>query len=176
MKRCQTAVICATAIVVGVFAFFRMQSSESKAQTQTSSAGYDLAVLRESIGNFFENMSDPSKGANKAAEEFLKNTPLVENEKSVARFADDLKLINQNFGSYVSYEPIGVKTVGADLVVFRYLYKCQNYPVIWYFTYYRPRAKSADASSTSPTWTLIGFRFDTNLDSALLDATFDQRD
>ncbi|MGN0930950.1 MAG: hypothetical protein ACI4NP_04460 [Thermoguttaceae bacterium] len=120
-------------------------------------------------------MSDPNKGGNKAVEDFLKNSSLADNEKIKMKFSDGLRTINQNFGAYVSYEPIGFKMIGTDLVVFRYLYKCQNYPVVWYFTYYRPRTKTSDVSSTSP-WNLIGFRYDTNLDAALLDATFDQHD
>lgn len=166
--------ICALAIAAVVLACFRMRDSETQAQTQTTPVAFDLETLRESIGNFFENMSDPSKGASKAVEDFLKNSSLSENDKTKTKFSDDIRLIAQNFGPYVSYEPIGVKTVGTDLVVFRYLYKCQNYPVVWYFTYYRPRAKTVDATTSSASWTLIGFRFDTNLDAALLDATFDQ--
>ena len=175
MKRYRLSIIGVLAVIALTTAFFRMNVAESQAQTQPNLVAFDLETLRESIGNFFENLSDPSKGSEKAIKEFLKNTPLADSEKIKTKFTDDVRLINQNFGSYVSYEPIGVKTVGTDLVVFRYLYKCQNYPVVWYFTYYRPRAKSADVSASTASWTLIGFRFDTNLDAALLDATFDQR-
>ena len=174
MKRYRTSIICALAVLIAVPAFIRINVAESQAQTQSNLAAFDLETLRESIGNFFENLSDPNKGSEKAIKDFLKNTPLADNEKIKTKFTDDVRLIGQNFGPYVSYEPIGVKTIGSDLVVFRYLYKCQNYPAVWYFTYYRPRAKTADSVASS-SWTLIGFRFDTNLDAALLDATFDQR-
>ena len=175
MKRFQTSIICALAIIAVIPVFLRMNVSESQAQTQPNLVAFDLETLRDSIGNFFENLSDPSKGADKAIKDFLKNTPLADNDKIKTKFTDDVRLIDQNFGAFVSYEPIGVKTIGSDLVVFRYLYKCQNYPVVWYFTYYRPRAKTTDANTSTASWTLIGFRFDTNLDAALLDATFDQR-
>ena len=174
MKRRQISIVGALAIATAILALVRMNVPETRAQTQPNLVAFDLETLRESIGNFFENLSDPNKGAEKAIKDFLKNTPLADNEKIKTKFTDEVRLIGQNFGPYVSYEPIGVKTIGSDLVVFRYLYKCQNYPAVWYFTYYRPRAKSAD-SSASTSWTLIGFRFDTNLDAALLDATFDQR-
>lgn len=141
-----------------------------RAEAQTATPGADVEALRESIGNFFENLSDPNKGVRQALDDFLKNTPVGSDEKSLASLADGVKEVNANFGSYVAYEPIGFKTVGSDLVVFRYLYKCQDYPVVWYFTYYRPRPKTADESATS--WTLVGFRFDSNLDAALRDASF----
>ena len=175
MKRFQTSIICSLIIVLVVLACFRSRPNESQAQTQNTPVAFDLETLRESIANFFEKMSDNSKGPGRAVDDFLKNSSLAETEKTRTKLAEDIRTINNTFGNYVSYEPIGVKMVGTDLVVFRYLYKCQNYPVVWYFTYYRPRAKSTDASAASASWTLIGFRFDTNLDAALLDATFDQR-
>ena len=165
-------------LVVASIAFaLRTQSPETQAQTQINSNAVDVESLRESIGVFFENMSDQNKGPNKAVEDFLKNSALAENEKTKGRVAEGLKAINQNFGAYVSYEEIGLKSIGEDLIVFRYLYKCENYPVVWYFTYYRPRGQRSESttSSTTPPWTLIGFRFDTNLDAALLDATFVER-
>ena len=172
MKQSRIATACAVAAAFLLAIVFASRNDETRAQTQQNAVSTDVETLRESIGNFFENMSDVNKGPNKAVEEFLKNSSLADNEKTRSRVAEGLKTINQNFGAYVAYEPIGVKTVGTDLLVFRYLYKCQDYPVVWYFTYYRPRAKSAEATLGAPAWTLIGFRYDTNLDAALLDATF----
>jgi len=147
---------------------FHERETVPKVEAQTTFApSPDVEALRESIGNFFENLSDPNKGSVAAVEDFLKNSAMSEAGKT--RLVDGLKKINGNLGAYVAYEPIGVKSLGNDLVVFRYLYKCQDYPIIWYFTYYRPRAKSGDATAN---WSLIGFRYDTNLDAALLDATF----
>ncbi|MBQ9874997.1 MAG: hypothetical protein IJM30_11100 [Thermoguttaceae bacterium] len=134
---------------------------------QTEQQGTDR--LRDSIAAFLDNLADP-KGAQKAVDDFLKNSPLGENEKTKTKIVDGLKTVNANFGNYVACESIGVKTVGTDLIVFRYLYKCENYPIVWYFTYYRPRPKNSDAPTGD--WKLIGFRYDTNLDAALLDATF----
>lgn len=138
---------------------------------QVTAPSENFDPLCDAIGNFFENLSDSSKGPRKAVDEFVKNSPMAENEKTKSKIVDGLKTIELNFGNYVAYEQIGVKKIGTDLVVFRYLYKSEDYPVVWYFTYYRPRAKSAEGASND--WSLIGFRYDTNLDVALLDATFD---
>ena len=173
MKRKRSTILIALAIVLCLVVGASQRDTESRAQTQTSSSSpADIEALREQIGNFFENMSDPNKGVNKAVEDFVKNSLIADNERTKARIADGLKAIHQNFGAYVAYEAIGVKNVGTDLVVFRYLYKCQDYPVVWYFTYYRPHASSSDPAASQASWNLIGFRYDTNLDAALLDATF----
>lgn len=142
----------------------------STVEAQTGATGADVEALRASIGNFFENLSDPNQGPRKALDELAKNTALGENEALLTELSDNMKLIAANFGAYVAYEPVGVKTVGSDLIEFRYLYKCQNHPVVWRFTYYRPRPNAADA--TSVPWTLIGARFDSNLDAAFRDLTF----
>ncbi|MDO5309122.1 MAG: hypothetical protein Q4G03_06465 [Planctomycetia bacterium] len=160
-------------LIIAVVTFVSNRGEQTQTQAQMPS-GPEVDALRESIGNFFENLSDPNKGASKAINEFLKNSALNESEDVKKRIVDGLQMIDKNFGAYVSYEPIGQKAVGEDLVVFRYLYKRQNYPIVWYFTYYRPRAKTVDATSTPTSWTLIGFRYDANLDVALLDSSFDK--
>ena len=172
MKKYRVSVLWSVILVAFVVLGLRDRNVENPVVAQQSTAAYnaDVEALRESIGNFFENLSDSSKGARKAVDEFVKNSAMAENEKTRAKIADGLKTINANFGEYVSYEAIGVKTVGTDIIVFRYLYKCQDYPIVWYFTFYRPRSKSQDGPASS--WNLIGFRYDTNLDAALLDATF----
>ena len=136
-------------------------------EAQTGATGADVEALRASIGNFFENVSDPNQGPRKAFDELTKNTTLGDNESLLAGLSDNLKLVAANFGPYIAYEPVGAKALGSDLIEFRYLYKCQNHPIVWRFTYYRPRPNAADP--TSVPWTLIGVRFDSNLNAALLD-------
>ncbi|MBR4833258.1 MAG: hypothetical protein IKU86_02845 [Thermoguttaceae bacterium] len=136
-------------------------------EAQTGATGADVETLRSAIGNFFENLSDPNRGPRKALDELMKNTALGDNEKTTSGLADNLKQISTNFGAYVAYEPVGVKTLGSDLIEFHYLYKCQNHPIVWRFTYYRPRPNSADPASVS--WTLLGVRFDSDIDAAFRD-------
>lgn len=157
-------VILLLAIVVGRDS----APSPSVAEAQTAATGAEIEALRAAIGNFFENLSDPNRGPRKAFEGLTKNTTLGDNEKLTSGLVDNLKQVSSNFGAYVGYEPVGVKSVGSDLIEFRYLYKCQNHPVVWRFIYYRPRPNSADPTSVS--WTLLGVRFDSDLDAAFRDA------
>ncbi len=130
----------------------------------------ELGLLHGRIRSFFENLTETGKGPKKALEEILKNSPLGADEKLTGELADKMKDINSRYGACVSFEEVGTKSVGNDLIIIRYLYKCENYPVIWYFTFYRPRPKTADTVARN--WTLIGLRYDSNLDIALRDTSF----
>lgn len=172
MKNKQNAALWGVCILLLAFVVGRDGDvlAPSSVEAQTGATGADVEALRASLGNFFENLSDPNQGSRKALVELTKNTALGDNEALITELSDNLKLVAANFGPYVAYEPVGVKTVGSDLIEFRYLYKCQNHPVVWHFTYYRPRPNAADP--TSVPWTLIGARFDSNIDAALRDASF----
>ena len=172
MKNKQNAALWGVCILLLAFVVGRNGDSlaPSSVEAQTGATGADVEALRASIGNFFENVSDPNQGPRKALAELTKNTTLGDNEALLTELADNLKLVAANFGPYVAYEPVGAKAVGSDLIEFRYLYKCQNHPVVWRFVYYRPRPNAADPSSVP--WTLIGVQFDSNLDPALRDAAF----
>lgn len=175
MKKYRTSILCIALLTAAAVCLFLGRDGRGtivKAQ-QTTVVDPGMDAMRDSINTFFDSLSETSKGPRKAVEDFVKNSPLADNEKTRTKIVEGLQTIGANFGDFVAYEMIGVKHVGTDLVVFRYLYKCQEYPVVWYFTFYCPRAKDAvDASSTTNSWNLIGLRYDTNLDAALLDATF----
>ncbi|MDO5582250.1 MAG: hypothetical protein Q4G69_14070 [Planctomycetia bacterium] len=154
-----------------IFAVFRGGDSQNAVAQVGITAESDLSSLHGTIRIFFENLSDPNKGAKKALEEILKNSPISSDEKLLDDLASRVKDINTRFGAYLSFEEIGSKSIGSDLVVIRYLYKCQNYPVVWYFTFYRPIVKTGD-TALSRRWMLIGFRYDSNLDVSLRDSSF----
>lgn len=171
MKRIRASYLQFALCIAILFLAFYASAERGSVDAQQPTVGEtSIEPLRASIGNFFENISDASKSPREAVDNFVANSAMAQNERAKVKIVDGLKSIEPSFGGYSSYEPIGFKAVGADLVVFRYLYKCENYPIVWYFTYYRSRPKNADPATSE--WKLIGFRFDTNLDAALLDATF----
>ncbi len=175
MKKFRTSILCVALLTtaVVVLCLDREYRGTAVEAQQTTASDPNMDAMRDSIATFFDSLSESSKGPRKAVEELVKNSALADNEKTRTKIVEGLQTIGANFGDFVAYEPIGVKNVGTDLVVFRYLYKCQEYPVVWYFTYYRPRAKDVvEATASSGSWNLIGVRYDTNLDAALLDATF----
>ena len=89
-----------------------------------------------------------------------------------ARFEETKKNL---FGEILSFERYGSKRIGEDIIVVRYILKCENYPMIWTFTFYRKPVSQTSLTSgslgsgtTSVTntnrWNLIEMRFDSNLD------------
>ena len=45
----------------------------------------------------------------------------------------------------------------------RYLYKCENFPVVWHFTFYRTPG-AGDARAKGAAWRVVAVRFDTELE------------
>ena len=117
--------------------------------------------LDDKVKIFFDDIlrDNPTK----AFEELLRTSSGSEQLAGIKSKLDDVKV---QFGSFRDYERINAKLVGKDLIFVRYLLKCDRYPVVWTFTFYR-RPSEAGAMMANP-WTLIGLRFDTNLDPLIL--------
>lgn len=132
----------------------------------------EFAPLFESVQNFFEQVANPAEGSYNGLENLLKNSPFEENakEEMIKTLAEKIDGISGQFGSYVSFEPIGLKRIGRDLVVLRYLYKCQNYPLVWYFVFYRPTA--SEEETAGKTWQIIHLYYDSQLNIPIWESNF----
>ena len=162
---CASVLFAAFVFLGGATADFQPIFAQNSAVAPlTGPASSELEPLHATVTAFFENISDTAAGPQKGLVELLKNSPLggEEKEKIIASLANSIQEIYRRFGAYLSFEPIGVKSIGRDLVVLRYLYKCQDYPVVWYFTFYRPT--SGVTGTASPrSLSLIHFYYDSNL-------------
>ena len=100
--------------------------------------------------------------AQAAFTDLLSGSPLLKQESALAKLIDQTAKLtaSEKYGAYRSHERIRLRTIGRDLVLLRYLYKCENYPIVWYFTFYR----TSPAAATAPSWRVISVRFDTDLD------------
>lgn len=128
--------------------------------------------LEKRIETFFGELQAASS-AGKPFEDLLKGGPLSRETEMFAEMGKSLGTIQQQFGAYRSNEQISVRTFGKqkDLLIMRYLYKCEHHPVVWYFTFYRSSPPSTSttpgagaATTTGGNWNIIGIRFDTDLD------------
>jgi hypothetical protein len=81
-------------------------------------------------------------------------------KKQVAK-TDELAAL---YGQYKGFERIADRRVGNDLVLLRYLYKCERFPVVWYFAFYRTPEPAAPTQENGD-WRVILVRFDTNLEA-----------
>lgn len=110
-----------------------------------------------------------SKGDTQSAyDELLRGSPLLlKKGDAVKALVERTGQLQTKFGRYRSFERIDARAIGKDLVVMKYLYKCDDYPVVWYFTFYRPSARS-DAPLEDTAWRAIIVRFDTELERLAL--------
>jgi hypothetical protein len=117
--------------------------------------------LDDKVKLFFDEILRSNSA--KAFDDLLRSTSGSEKLDGMKTKLDEAK---DEFGSFRKYEKIEVKPVGDDLVFVRYLLKCERQPIVWTFTFYR--RPSETGTTTLSSWSLIGLRFDTNLDPLLL--------
>ncbi len=117
-----------------------------------------LVELREKVDLFFRNLVNTDVTPEAAFGELLAGGRLArpENAAAVKALAAQTKEFDKKFGEYVGHESVAAKRVGKDLVLMRHLYKSQDYPVVWYFAFYR--------TTELDTWVVISVRFDTRID------------
>ncbi|MCH8922030.1 MAG: hypothetical protein IIA67_02640 [Planctomycetes bacterium] len=92
----------------------------------------------------------------KGSDQLLKKQPAL---KSLIKKTD--ALLNGKYGKYRGSDRISAKSIGKDLVLLTYLYKCEDYPIVWHFTFYR---KAQTVEATASQWIVIAVRFDTDLE------------
>ena len=94
-----------------------------------------------------------------AYSELLKTGPLSTREDRKG-LEDQTKLIEATYGPYRGDEPVYTKRIGSDVILAKYLYKCERYPVLWHVTFYQ----MTTGTDTSRTWQVVSIRFDTDLE------------
>jgi hypothetical protein len=122
----------------------------------------DVQMLRQRADNFFEGISVGGR-TQTAYQELLAGGPLLKQTKQVDALVAKTDQLHDRYGPYRGFEPIAARRVGNDLVFLRYLYKCEHFPVVFYFAFYRtPRGEPP--AETSNNWRAIIVRFDTELE------------
>jgi hypothetical protein len=115
--------------------------------------------LDEKIRSFFDSLI--SGNTTSAFENLLFQSPLGSSSAPVAEIRNKLDDTKKHIGEFHAYEYYEAKPIGKDIVLIRYILKCEYYPVVWTFTFYR---KPSLQSSTGTPWQLVEMRFDSNLD------------
>jgi hypothetical protein len=122
--------------------------------------------LDDRIKSFFEEIT--TNPTSTAAFDSILTTGNVGSlmDTSISEMKTKLDDVKTRFGNFKDYEKIDAKPIGKDLVIIRYLLKCESYPVVWTFTFYRrPNTISLNPATQ---WQTIGLKFDTNLDILIL--------
>lgn len=147
--------------VLGLFLLASLTSATT-AQTPEDPAVASVSGLTD---GFFNNLQKADANIKEEFNELLAGGPLGERNRGEGGDAKVDKMVESynslaKYGAFIQQERIGVKRVGDDLIFLKYLYKAENYPIVWYFTYYRPVATDLPGEG----WKLIALRFDTRLD------------
>lgn len=138
--------------------------------TQAQGQGPDVSVdatvtrLHSKISVFFADVAGEQLTAAEAYAKLLQESPLSKpnRKQQIDAIVRRTKLLESRFGTYRGYERIAAKPVGKDVIVMKYLYKCQDFPVVWYFTFYRDLAGNAAAEGGR--WFVVAIRFDADVE------------
>lgn len=133
--------------------------SELSAQSVSET---EISGLQQRIQTFFESIAEPS-GTTTAFNAMFSETQAQDDPA----IQDMIQKTNElTKGTRWRFEFLDDRTIGQDIILVRYLYKSESYPVVWYFTFYRSQTvrSSVDTATSAGTWNCIGIKFDTNLD------------
>ena len=119
----------------------------------------ELDKLDARINRFLEGVS--GNDAQNAYEDLLTDSQLLQQKALPGLIEKTAEL--KKYGKCHGFEQIAVKPVGADLVLMKYLYKCEDFPVVWYFSFYRTPAAVGTAAANGP-WRVVSVQFDTRLE------------
>ena len=138
---------------------------------QSSSGQEKVDPVVESLDGkvslFLEGISHGT--AKKAFDDFLIGSPLSKKTADREALIESTSKLTEQFGEYRAFKLISAKRIGNDLVLMKYLYKCETFPVVWYFTFYRTPPRGERPADTADSWRAIIVRFDTELELLGLD-------
>ena len=136
---------------------------------RTTSSGQELAAAEDKVlvavdarvSQFLEGVSMGQ--AQSAYSELLAGSQLLKQTDALKTLIEKTVALEKKYGRYREFEQIATKRVGNDLVLMKYLYKCENFPVVWHFAFYRTPSP-AEPPVESRQWRVITVRFDTELE------------
>jgi len=147
-------VLLASILVLGC-TLVSLHSTSADAQTSTPDNA-TLTELHERVDNFLNSLGDLAT-ARRAVEQIVEDGPL-ERQANTTKLIEQVEQFSSRYGIYLSSERVSARLVGRDLVMMTYLYKTDQFPVIWRFTFYRPPTRGVEPS----TWRIVSISFDTN--------------
>jgi hypothetical protein len=115
----------------------------------------DQRVLR-----FLETVSTTDAGD--AFDSLLAGSPLLKQGDALETLVKTSDDVPARYGAYQGSEQLSAKRIGNDLVLMKYLFKCDQFPWVWYFVFYRDFSRPSNTSDDP--WIVISVRFDTQIE------------
>jgi hypothetical protein len=122
----------------------------------------EIDALDRKVRQFFEGVS--ADDAQAAFGQLLAGSQLAKQTEAFKALVDKTRELKTKYGDCRNYEQVAVKRIGKDVVVLKYLYQCEQFPVVWYVTFYRSPQRG-DSAEEGNAWRVIILRFDTDLES-----------
>jgi hypothetical protein len=143
---------------------FLLVAGRAPAGAEEASPETATTVLEERVVQFFDRLAAGETQA--AYDRVLAGSSLAQQTEAVKALVEKTDEIKKKYGEYRRAEKIGGKQVGSDLVLLKYLYHCEQFPVVWHFAFYRsPPRTSGTAAEGTGTWRVVLLRFDTDLEA-----------
>ena len=120
-----------------------------------------VVALHGRVSQFLESVSMGE--AQDAYPKLLAGSPLLKQTDAIEELIQRTGELKTKYGRSWAFERISVKRVGKDVALMTYLYKCESFPVVWYFTFYRTPAPGATGTENAA-WRVVIVRFDTQLE------------
>jgi len=158
--RCAVVWLGVVAAVGGVW----LVQMEWAAYSQEPPTAKDEVVelLDGRVRSFFDSLSQGV--TQQAFETLLRGSPLLgQKPDALKTLSDRTGQIPHRFGRFRGYERVDARRVGKDLIFLRYLYKCDDFPVVWTIVFYRPISRP-DSPPDDTGWRVILVRFDTEVE------------
>ena len=154
-----------TLCLLMAFAFTSCLARPASAQEDDESDPV-LIKLDRRVTKFLDGVSGDDQQRTSAFDELLKDSQLPKTSDAFKTLLSQSKEIEKKYGKFRESERVSAKrigSVGKDLVLLKYLFKCEAFPVVWYFTYYRDFSHARTAPEDE-NWVIIAVRFDTQLE------------
>lgn len=152
----RTRTFLAAALFVSTLILIR----HAPAQEPSDVPGPVVSNLEDRVMRFLDAVAAGKE--NDAFDDLLHGSQLLEQTDDVQTLVDKSKLIEDRYGPFQDSERIDARRIGNDLVLMKYLFKCEKFPVIWYFAFYRDFRRTSN--TTGNDWVVIAVRFDTQLE------------
>ncbi len=146
-------------LLAGVLLMLGIGATPAKAQVPDPVLDFLSTKATDFLGGI-----GSEEGITKSFDVLLKLSPLQNDQEKMQTMIARTKELRSKYGEFRKVTPLSSRRVGDNLVLLKYLYECDRYPVIWYFTYYRT-FKATETPREDEGWVLVAVRFDTDLES-----------
>ncbi|MEX2113607.1 MAG: hypothetical protein WD845_10505 [Pirellulales bacterium] len=151
-------------IVMALLGLATVTCSLSFAAAQDSEDVADPVVIKldQRVLRFLDAVSTTE--ADDAFDNLLVGSPLLKQTDALESLTKTSSDVTTRYGAYRGSEQLSAKRVGKDLVLMKYLFKCEQFPLVWYFVFYRDFSRQNNGNAIDDPWIVISVRFDTQVE------------